>query len=283
MWWRVKSFFKEWWQLALSGKSWIEKAIKLSFAAATYLGLWLVVKGQLSLSLTMQETEFFKGSYSTVTCLTTVLALSWLLLTAGMAWIRSDVPNLEVGNELELERRFNTWRLRVTNKGRKSVKVRVEVDKIWTDLDREPRDLAIFPIKLEWSDTNQVWGQELHYNRPHTATVVMLDRDQSNLHLRLLVWGATYRAHYIYLNGVQKVYCELSVRCPDCPDLKPIVRRLVFELDANSPPFYKASTLDDHAWKQLTTIPIPPIPEQHLDLEKSAKEMVANDPEEDSA
>jgi hypothetical protein len=275
---RIVRFIKEWVRLALLGKSLGEKVAKPGSLLAG-LGLSFFFKQQVTLVLATQPQAISLVSSIGRLCIG-ILAFTYLVVTAGMAWVGSVGPYLLVGDELEFDPDYQTWRLRVTNKGHKPVMVIVEMDKIWSDCEGAPTNPAIFPLQLEWSDTNQVSKQELPYDRPKTVTVVMLELQQTILKFYLRVWGATYRHFLVPLDGVQKVYCELSIYCPDYPHS--IKRRFSFERDADDHLKFKVSGIKGAAWKQLTSGQISPIPKQDLDPVENAKVVIASDSEKNS-
>jgi hypothetical protein len=78
--------------------------------------------------------------------------------SAKIAFDRSVELDLTIGENLESEPMFNTWRLRVKNKNHKPAKVIVEMDMIWSDRQEPQAHSTIFPLKLEWSDQTRSWS-----------------------------------------------------------------------------------------------------------------------------
>jgi hypothetical protein len=275
---RIGRFIKEWVRLALLGKSWGEKVAK-SGSLLAGLGLSFFFKQQMTLVLATKPQAISLVSSLGILGIS-ILAFTYLFFTAGMAWIRSAGHNLLVGDELEFDPHYLTWRLRVTNKSHKPAMVIVEMDKIWSDHEGAPTNPAIFPLQLVWSDTNDVFRQELPYDRPKTVIVVGLNPEQTSHKLYFRVWGATYRNFLVPLDGVQNVYCDLSIYRPDHPHS--IKRRFLFERNTDDHFKFKVSSIKESAWKQLTSTQTSPIPKQDLDPVENAKVMIPSDPEKTS-
>jgi hypothetical protein len=104
---RIIKFFKEWFRLLLSGKSWGEKSAKVLIPLVTAGGLLFFFKGQVTFSLPLWQWLLVPS------------ALIYLAITAKIAFDRSVELDLTVSDDLESEQMFNTWRLRVKNKTHK--------------------------------------------------------------------------------------------------------------------------------------------------------------------
>jgi len=275
---RIVRFIKEWIRLALLGKSMGEKIAK-AVGLLAGLGLSVLFEQQLTLTINIRP-QVSSPALPLGAVILGLLSLIYLLVTGGMAWVRSIGPHLIISDELEFDPHYNTWRLRVTNKNPKPVAVIVEIDKIWSDREGKPINPAIFPLQLEWSDTKEMFKQELPYDRPKTVTVVALQLEQTSLRLYFRVWGAIYRHFCVFLDDVQKVYCELSIYCPDYP--QSIKRRFVFERDVNDRLNFKATSIREADWKRMTSDQVLPIPEKELIPVENTKAMIANVAESNS-
>jgi hypothetical protein len=270
---RIIKFFKEWSRLLLSGKSWGEKSAKVLIPLVTAGGLLFFFKDQVTLSLPLWQ------------WLLAPLALVYLAITAKIAFDRSVELDLTVGNDLESEPMFNTWRLRVKNKNHKPVKVIVEMNAIWSDRQEPQVHSTIFPLKLEWSDTRSASEQLLPYDRSNTVMIGRLVPDRLTTGWIFLVTGANYQ-HPISLDGVQRICCEMNVHSPDhtgstqCrfifervesvrPEAPP---QFITEMVGSVPverlisplPQFRVLKIDDATWTQLMTSSTKPVPDHPI-------------------
>lgn len=221
---RARLFIKELIRLALIGDSWMEKFTKwagllLTTVGVSYTTLWhpgFLVYIAIPLS-------FYAGFISNI------------------AWLKSEKPVLSVGETLEKDSAYLTWRLRIVNEWNTPVAVCVAMKSLYCDREDLIIEPTLFPIKLEWSHHDKVDTLKLARKEEGTVTVFGLELEQTSLQLYLRVWGAKYRGYRINLQNVQKVWCDLEIYCPEYDTS--ICRTFMLEKIENENTNFKVSTI----------------------------------------
>src|SRR5262249_13544241 len=100
LWRRFKVFASLWWQLFAWGQSRVKKAVTVIGMIVAAIGIRAFLDITLILNLLLNETpRAFTVRIGTL--IAAVLLAAWALITGALAWERSGVPILIVGDDLE--------------------------------------------------------------------------------------------------------------------------------------------------------------------------------------
>ena len=177
------SFLKQWGLLLLVGDTWLGRVLR-----------WAVLLGNLGLlksesppvGIEIRWADLFVISIAPPVGQTLVgmVVIVCLLLTASPAWVRARSPLLWVSKELEEDKEFRMFRLRVENRGAGAIRPEVLVTEV---VDKEGAPLierAQLPLELCWSFETDGQRPELRNGSPRTVTVL-----QFHLSNRLVTVG----------------------------------------------------------------------------------------------
>jgi hypothetical protein len=222
---RIRLFIYELFRLAVIGDSWIERITKWTLLLLTAFGV--------------SYTSFWHPKL----IIHIVILISYYAgIISHIAWIKSEKPLLFVGETLEKDSAYLTWRLRIVNEWNASVAICVAMKGIYCDREGVVIEETLFPIKLEWSHHDNVDTLKLGSKEEATVTVFKLELEQTSHQLFLRIWGATYRGFLIYLQDFQNVRCHLEIYCPEF-DVS-ILRKFLLEKDDNDITNIKVSIID---------------------------------------
>jgi hypothetical protein len=220
MWWRLKSFLKDWSHFFASGESrwsWVRKAI----GTLTFLGFLRLTIWDISVLVTLQSRTTPLINIRLGFLIFLIVAMAWVLITIGRAYERAGIPEVWAEQNLEVDQDVFRLFLRSEQKDFETV---VRLMAVF-DSDGAALLPGRFPLPLEWTHHPGESRVQLTKGIPESVSVARINRSASGLVSKLSCTGANHNCPLeIRRNGT--VYFQLRV---ERGMLKPIERWFSFE------------------------------------------------------
>ena len=164
LWRRFKVFASLWWRLFAWGQSRTAKVVKVLGLAFALIGLPALLKSDLFLNLLLNDRPHIY-TVSVGKLIAAVLVAAWALITTALAWERSGVPILIVGDTLEWDQ--VAYRLTLSCKD-KPCDTSVRLLEIVDPTGRNLVPLGRLNLDLVWTHHG---GANVHVNANQTESV----------------------------------------------------------------------------------------------------------------
>jgi len=202
LWRRFKVFASLWWQLFAWGQSRVKKAVTVIGMIVAAIGIRAFLDITLILNLLLNETpRAFTVRIGTL--IAAVLLAAWALITGALAWERSGVPILIVGDDLE----WDGLRFRLTLEAKdKPVDTSVRLLEIVDITGRHIFQPSRLNVDLDWTHHSGQGAVHIEANQRESVGIATLRQDGKNVLLRFT--GATYSDEFLVIN---KAFFHLKV------------------------------------------------------------------------
>lgn len=202
LWRRFRVFCSLWWRLFAWGQSRTKKVVTVLGLAFTAIGIPALLKSSIILTLLLNETPYV-CTIRVGTLVSGILLFAWALITGALAWERSGVPMLIVGDHLE----WDGIRLRLTLEAKdKPCDTSVRLIEIVDITGRRIFERSRLNIDLEWTHHGNQGAVHIKANESESVSVATIRDNGRNV---LLVFtGATYKDEFLVIN---KAFFHLRV------------------------------------------------------------------------